>query len=178
MNDLDLLEALWATPTATDAVGAEARHEASAITGLQRQGDLLLIPLDQLPATSAVRRGALRLLVAVRLDGHPITVLEGEHAHRATGGGGSTWAPAVGTPSQTDASLGVLTVPDCGTAWLEHTGHHAPLAVGPGRYVVRRQLAYVPTPVAPFPVPPTSTAPTHRPTPRSDEAPAWRTVWD
>jgi hypothetical protein len=74
MTDLDLLEALWATPATTDAVEAEARNETPAITGLQRQGDLLLIRVDQLPPNSVARRGTLRLLAAVRLDAHPITL--------------------------------------------------------------------------------------------------------
>ncbi len=172
MNDLDLIETLWATPTPTEAVDAEARHEAPALTGLQRQGDLLLIPVDLLPAGHPARRRALQLLAAVHLDDHPLTLLESEHAHQLTGRAGATWAPAVGTSDQTGASLGVLELPDGATAWLEHTGHHAPLAVGPGRYVVRRQLAHTPTPVRP------ASDPRPAPEPAQDATPRWRTVWD
>ena len=183
MDDLDLLEALWATPTPTDTAAAETRHEAPPLTGLQRQGDLLLIPFDALDADAHAHLNTVPLLVPVCLDpDHPLTVLDGDHAHQVRGRGATSWAPAVGTPTQTRGALGVLVVPPCGNAWLEHTGHHAPLAVGPGRYLLRRQRAFVPSPVAPAPTRDRGRRPAHKARPiarpQTGQAPTWRTVWD
>ena len=172
MNDLELLEALWATPTPVDTIQTEARHEGPTLTGLQRQGDLLLVP------ASVPQVAVLRLLAGVPLDAHPLTVLGGDHAHQVTGSGRATWAPASGSTSS--AALGVLDVPEGSVAWLAHTGHHAPLAIGPGRYVLRRQRAYVPTPNPPTPRPDRAVqpGPGRRALTGRDTAPTWRTVID
>lgn len=96
------------------------------LTGLQRQGDVLVaparggkepglrVPAEGVPVVRGEAGGNTHLLVAV----------EGAVTWRAAAGGGQL--------------LGAVTVPDGGVAGLLHPEHGATL-IGPGSYVVRRQ---------------------------------------
>ena len=94
-------------------------------TGLQRQGDVAVIP---------TRPGAKRG-VDVLAAGVPVVRGEnGGHTHLLMGVG-VTWAPVVGRGGQ---DLGVMVVPGEGVGYLAHP-EHGYLAFGPGAYLVRRQ---------------------------------------
>jgi hypothetical protein len=166
MSDLHLLEALWLLPAAelvTPRAGEDAGPGGSwsrvpVLTGLQRQGDLIVLPVGVLPVAVRDRVAYLPTRPPVWLAGDPVVVLAGEHVHQLTGTGGATWAPTVTPAGSGRLILGVLTVPtDAGSpfledgdpaAFLEHTGHHASLGIGPGRYLLRRQRAVTPRPAA------------------------------
>lgn len=104
------------------------------IVGLQAQGDLYVIPADRyvLPATRPLRAG-----------GETVVVGRGGNAH-VLAGDGVCWEPAADADVQT---LGVLTVPTGRVGYLFHApehgprrlAEHAPNAIAPGTYVVRRQ---------------------------------------
>lgn len=125
------LDALFAASTITDDdVRTERAKAVPAGTGMQRQGDLLVIPTSKVtkPQTGPI----------TPLDGH-VTALKGnDNDHVLTAAGTVSWA-AVPVGS---ADLGVLTVAPGAVATLSHTGHHKDLRIGPGEYVLRRQMAH------------------------------------
>lgn len=98
------------------------------ITGLQRQGDVLVLPAEQ-PGKTAT--------TPVPADGCP--VVRGEN-------GGNTHAIVADGPvycdvreaSTTDLTLALLTVPEGSIAYLAHP-EHAYSGIGPGSYTIRRQ---------------------------------------
>lgn len=97
-------------------------------TGLQRQGDVIVIPavVANRPTVNASR--------AVPSCG--VAVVRGE-------AGGNTHllladGPVRYDPAPRDLTLGVLTVPDGSVAYLAHP-EHGYAGIGPGSYVIRRQ---------------------------------------
>lgn len=128
MDDVMMLDQLFHAPSIADE---ERDGGVPVLCELQRQGDVYVIPAARV--ASPPRCGP-----AGRLD-RPVVVVAGTNDHVLSSTQGATWAPAeVGTPD-----LGVLTVPLRAMALLTHTGHHAPLGVGPGVYVLRRQVEQV-----------------------------------
>ena len=93
------------------------------LTGLQVQGDLVVIPT----------RASAKNGVAVPAAGVPILEgAQGGHTHLLLGA--VAWAPV----ENAGQDLGVLTVPGGETGYLAHP-EHGYLAFGPGAYLVRRQ---------------------------------------
>ena len=97
--------------------------------GLQRQGDVIVIPSDITPvgghATTAVPR-----------DG--VAVVQGENGgntHLLLAAGDVRYDTLTGT---SELDLGVLTVADGATAYLAHP-EHGYAGIAPGTYTMRRQ---------------------------------------
>jgi hypothetical protein len=92
-------------------------------TGVQRQGDLILVPTE-------ARHSGVPL-------GAGVTVVEAEsnagNSHILIGDG--LWQRAVGN----ELIEGWLEVPEGGQAFLIHTEEHNALGIGPGSYEIRRQ---------------------------------------
>jgi hypothetical protein len=102
--------------------------EVPVLTGVQRQGDVLIVPRGPLTGSDAERAAM------VPADGVP--VVRGEatgntHLLMTDRGSGVSWLPATGL------LLGVLTVPDGAVAHLIHTDEHGVNAIGPGIYEMR-----------------------------------------
>lgn len=100
--------------------------EIPVLSGLQRQGDVIVIPADVTATAPVPNKGT--------------PVVRGES-------GGNTHAifPADGPVfcdvmigSATDLRVAVLTVPEGSTAYLGHP-EHGYMGVGPGSYEIRRQ---------------------------------------
>lgn len=118
------------------------------LTGLQRQGDVLVIPLirdetqdnpisgsgwHRRPGTSAIIRQAITPVPAA---GTPVVRGEnGGNTHAIVGTGNLC---DVRQASATDLTLAILTVPEGGTAYLAHP-EHGYMGIGPGTYELRRQ---------------------------------------
>jgi hypothetical protein len=101
----------------------EEQAEVPVLSGMQRQGDLLIIP-----ARPGKDRG-------VEVPGEGVAVIRGEaggNTHLLVGE--AFWRPVPGN----DQTLGTVTVPDGGTAYLLHPEHGAQ-GFAPGCYLVRRQ---------------------------------------
>lgn len=96
------------------------------LTGLQRQGDVLVLPDENATATTPVPAAG-------------VPVVRGEN-------GGNTHAIVAEGPvfcdlreaSTTDLTLALLTVPPASVAWLAHP-EHGYMGIGPGTYSLRRQ---------------------------------------
>lgn len=157
--DIDaMLAELAALPEATPAQIEETRAASTplppVITGMQRQGDLLVIP-------SSVLRSKPTTGVITPIDG-PVTVLSGTNEHVLAGAGTVTWASTGASPD-----LGVLIVAPGAVATLTHTGHHGVHRIGPGEYVLRRQTAAsAPAAVTVVPTVAQSWSPQDQPRPR------------
>ena len=97
------------------------------LTGLQAQGDVMVVPRPALePATAAVPRAGLPV-VRGEFGGHTHMLLaEGAVAFDAAGG------------DEDGLDLGTLTVAEGAVAYLAHP-EHAYSGIGPGTYVLRRQ---------------------------------------
>ena len=144
VTEADITAWLDTVPVADPAEVEQTRKAATpAVTGMQRQGDLLVIPTSTVkvkPQTGPI----------TPLDGH-VTALKGnDNEHILTATGNVTWAAA---PTGS-ADLGVLTVGPGAVATLSHTGHHGELRINRGEYLLRRQQAVsapaaVPAVVAP-----------------------------
>ena len=128
--------------------------------GMQRQGDLLVIP-------SMVLRVKPETGPITPLTGQVTALKGGSNEHVLTATGTVTWAavPAGG------ADLGVLTVAPGSVATLAHTGHHGSLRIGPGEYVLRRQKAHTAPAAVVAPASPPFEAPTVGQTWQPREAP-------
>jgi hypothetical protein len=104
----------------------EADAEVPVVSGAQRQGDVICLPM---------RPGNVANLKPIPAEG--IIVVRGEaggNTHRLMADGPCFWAP-----SQTrDATQGSLVVEDGGTAYLIHEEHGAQ-GIAPGHYTLRRQ---------------------------------------
>lgn len=97
-------------------------------TGLQRQGDVIVIPavVANRPTANATR--------AVPQVGVPVVRGEaGGNTHLLLADG-----PVRYDPAPRDLTLGVLTVDDGSVAYLAHP-EHGYAGIGPGTYVLRRQ---------------------------------------
>jgi hypothetical protein len=101
--------------------------DTSARRGLIRQGDLLLVPVDEVPADADLWRSGLLVLAEGEATGHA-HVLEDEHASLHSVEFNPTW---------------FLNVEEGDPVLLVHEEHDA-LSVPPGAYEVRRQREYVP----------------------------------
>lgn len=117
-------------------VDVDEQHQREAeipvITGLQAQGDVLVVPVDTtVPAddTHQVPAGG-------------IAVVEGEnggHTHLLLASGTVTWVPNPRAGQNTDdLVLGHLGVATDATAYLAHP-EHAYSGIGGGTYEIRRQ---------------------------------------
>lgn len=100
-------------------------------SGLQRQGDVFIIPQDMTgsltPATNQVPR-----------EGFPVVKgIAGGNTHLLLGSGQTLYTEfAAGQAGAQD--LGVLTVPENSTGYLAHP-EHGYLAIAPGTYLMRAQ---------------------------------------
>lgn len=110
-----------------------ADAEVPVLTGLQRQGDLVIVP------TSSLRFQAHSQ--AVPPEG--VAVVRGENGghthHLAAYSGTCRWAPNPSV-SAADPDLGELHVPAGATAYLSHDDEHGANGIGPGNYTIRRQV--------------------------------------
>lgn len=97
------------------------------VTGPQAQGDIIVLPQT---------RGKGRVGQPVPTEGIPVVRGEnGGNTHTLLADGpGVTW-----TEASADPDLGVVMVPSGSTAYLAHP-EHAYAGIGPGRYLIRRQV--------------------------------------
>lgn len=180
-QDLTTLYELYAMDEATEPAAAQPIPPAGAaapvgLQGMQRQGDLLVIPRHEAGTPPVV--GGYQ-----PISGDPVTILATEHAHQLTGTGSVHWAPA----NDDSADLGMLIVSTGSTAVMSHTDNHGALLIGPGNYVIRRQRVYLaslrPRPELPSPAQrhqdadPFVSAPEPAPA-RALNQSGWRLVWD
>ncbi|MEY9856509.1 hypothetical protein ABH935_002113 [Catenulispora sp. GAS73] len=102
------------------------------LTGLQAQGDVMVVPRPALgPATAAIPRAGLPV-VRGEFGGHTHTLL-------AEGAAGAVaFDAASGDGEGAGLDLGTLTVAEGAVAYLAHP-EHAYSGIGPGTYVLRRQ---------------------------------------
>jgi hypothetical protein len=103
------------------------------LTGLQRQGDVAVIPagmahrIDQVPP------------VPVPAEGIALVSGETGHTHLLVADGTVTWTAAAWRGSD----AGMFTVLEGAVAYVLHP-EHAALGCGPGEYLVRRQQEMTP----------------------------------
>lgn len=104
-------------------------REATVVvsTGLQRQGDVIVIPARMVRPGSAAQQLVPREGVAV------VRGEAGGNTHLLLADG-----PVRFDPAPRELTLGVLTVEAGATAYLAHP-EHGYAGIGPGTYVVRRQ---------------------------------------
>jgi hypothetical protein len=137
---------------ADDLAGRAALAEVPEVADAQAQGDLIVLPWP--PGDAAARSDLLagaRPTVSLRLLGSHLLIA----AHAPLGWSwwitrdrvGGAVRRAVDGPT-----LGTLTVPIDGIAYLVHA-EHAPLCIAPGVYALRRQRRWLPTARATDPVP-------------------------
>jgi hypothetical protein len=101
--------------------------EIPVLTGLQRQGDVIVIPDAKAVATTAVPA-----------TGTPVVRGEnGGNTHAILAQGLGVLVD-VRTPSTGDLRVATLTVPAGSVAWLAHP-EHGYMGIGPGTYTVNRQ---------------------------------------
>jgi hypothetical protein len=103
-----------------------ADAEVPVLTGPQRQGDLMVVPVDG--GYGRAEFGPV---------GEGVQVVHGEatgNTHWLHGGAGVRWA-------RVDAGqvVGLVDVPEGETAYLIHTDEHGSNGIGPGRYEIRRK---------------------------------------
>lgn len=116
--------------TIPDHLVADA--EVPVLTGVQAQGDLIIVPakLDAFDITKVT-------LAAVTEKGIQVVVGEAtgntHWLHRGFESPGVTWARV----TNHNLVLGVVHVPDGESAELIHTDEHGCNAMGPGDYVIR-----------------------------------------
>jgi len=95
-------------------------------TGMQRQGDVLVVPAKGKASGEAVQ---------VPAQGIPVVRGEaGGNTHLLLAEGDVKWT----VDNSTTLSLGTLTVAQGATAWLAHP-EHAYSGIGPGTYSIKRQ---------------------------------------
>lgn len=101
----------------------EAEAEVPVLTGLQRQGDVIVIPMTP---------GQVSNLVPIPSEGVPVV--------RGEAGGNTHLLVGSGRYARRDqgAHLGTLVVDEGETAWLIHREHGAQ-GIGGGTYRLRRQ---------------------------------------
>lgn len=97
--------------------------EVPVLTGLQAQGDVIIIP---------IKPGKITGLERVPAEG--IAVVRGEN------GGNTHWLDGGSFAARENGqSLGTLVVNDNEVAYLTHTGEHGCNGIGAGFYELRRQ---------------------------------------
>lgn len=99
----------------------EAQAEVPVLTGLQRQGDLIIAP--------------------IRSNGNPLRpVGAGVQVVRGEATGNTHWLNGDDGVAYTRVGDAVIvSVPECATAVLTHTDEHGANAMGPGLYRISRQ---------------------------------------
>lgn len=103
-----------------------ADEEIPVLTGLQRQGDVLIVPS---------RAGQVAGLADVPREGIPVVKGEnGGNTHLLVADGHAQYAPN----AQRGLRLGTLVVPEGAVAYLTHP-EHGFNAIGAGTYVINRQ---------------------------------------
>lgn len=111
----------------TAADQALADIDVPVLTGLQRQGDVLIFPR---PAIGAAEAAAMTPVPPAG-----VAVVRGEatgNSHLLYADGPVLWD----APSSDMLRLGVLHVPTGSVAWLIHTDEHGANGIGPGTYVL------------------------------------------
>lgn len=132
------LSAALARHNLTAADELLASIEVPVLTGLQRQGDVLICPRPKL--------GKVELAGMVPVPASGVNVVRGEatgNAHILDAVQGDVrWAAHVARRAD-DLTLGVLSVGEGAVAHLIHTDEHGCNAIGPGTYVLRgkREMA-------------------------------------
>lgn len=96
-------------------------------TGLQRQGDIIVIPAPAVRVGATAEKSVPQCGVAV------VRGEAGGNTHLLLADG-----PVRYDPAPADLTLGVLTVDAGATAYLAHP-EHGYAGIGPGTYVIRRQ---------------------------------------
>lgn len=124
------------TRAGVDTLGVlDAQVDVPVLTGVaQRQGDLLILPRPNKPAaTTPIPAAGVTVVAAETSTGntHSLHSLDGPASYYETR-----------DPGPAGLILGVLTVPDCATAYLVHSEEHGANAFGPGTYEVRRQREF------------------------------------
>lgn len=109
--------------------------EVPVLTGLQAQGDVLILPAEDREGVGVKIPAAGVTVVAGETSGgnaHILHALEGECFWRAN------------PEASRDGELvqGWLTVPEGASATLVHTQEHSVIGIGCGTYEVRRQREY------------------------------------
>lgn len=105
--------------------------EVPVLTGLQRQGDVLIVPR---PACGAVEHAGLTVI-----PGCGVPVVRGEatgNTHLLDAVTGLCGWSAHRSSDEADLILGILFVPDGGVAALIHTDEHGCNMIGAGTYVL------------------------------------------
>lgn len=105
--------------------------EIPILSASQRQGDVLLLKIDDHDMTGARPIGAR--VEVVRSE-------QGSNTHTLHGDG--DWLPNPAATDPDELVQGWLRVPAGGEAWLIHTEEHSAIGVGPGVYEVRRQREF------------------------------------
>lgn len=103
-----------------------AQAEVPELTGMQRQGDVMIIPM---------RAGEVANLVPVAPAG--TVVVQGENmrtSHIVIGDGNVKVALR-----NRGTDVGTLVVEEDSVAWLVHDGEHGPKGIAAGSYLIRRQ---------------------------------------
>lgn len=107
----------------------EAQAEVPVLTGVQRQGDLLIVPCEGAQGLSRVP-----------MEG--IQVVHGEatgNTHWLHNGFGSTVYWGFADSFRDHPVIGRLRVPEGQTAMLIHTDEHGANGIGPGTYEIRQR---------------------------------------
>lgn len=106
----------------------DAQIDVPVLTGMQRQGDLLIVPAPSAsPATTPVPAEGVVVVAAesANRNTHSLHGFDGPVCFDRAVGRGQT--------------VGTLTVPDGSSAYLVHTEEHGANAFGPGTYRIVRQ---------------------------------------
>ena len=109
-----------------------ADAEVPVLSGMQRQGDIIVIPMR-----------SARVSGQTPVPAEGVAVVRGEaggNTHLLVGGDPTVavlWSARQATA--TDPDLGTLTVPEGGSAFLLHPEHGAQ-GIAPGDYIIRRQV--------------------------------------
>lgn len=108
----------------------DSEVDVPVLTGLQAQGDLIILPRPgRAPATTVIPTGGVDV---VRSEAGGNT-----HSLLSLDGPGCYWDAS--TADRSGLVLGTLTVLAGATAFMVHTEEHGANAFGPGTYEVRRQ---------------------------------------
>jgi len=114
------------TATGVSVVTTVDDIEIPVLSGLQRQGDVMVIPADVATTTAVPPAGA----AVVRGE-------NGGNTHAIYAADGPVFCD-VQAGSATDLRVALLSVPAGSTAYLAHP-EHGFMGIGPGSYEIRRQ---------------------------------------
>jgi len=104
------------------------------LTGAQRQGDVIVLPRpNRATATTPIPAAGVRVVRAeASANTHSIMSWDGP----------GCFFDVDQTGGNADLTLGTLTVPPGGSAYLLHTEEHGANGIGPGTYELRRQREF------------------------------------